>query len=64
MIGSGDRDFRRLVNISHKPGWEVEMLAFSSAFTSAGEMALAVDQTRPLDGSLDQIGHNAFPWPS
>ena len=63
VIGSGDRDFLPLVNISHQRGWEVEMVAFSSAFTSDGEMATAVDRTRPLDGSLDLIGHNAFKWP-
>lgn len=63
VIGSGDRDFIPLVNIAHKRGWTVEMAAFASAFTAGGEMATAVDKTRPLEGSLDLIGHNAFKWP-
>ena len=37
--------------------------AFSSAFMSHGQMAMSVDKVRPLDGSLDLIGHCAFPWP-
>ncbi|WP_025090301.1 NYN domain-containing protein [Brucella intermedia] len=63
VIASGDRDFIPLVNIAHKRGWTVEMAAFQSSFTVDGEMASAVDRTRPLDGSLDLIGHNAFKWP-
>lgn len=63
VIGSGDRDFLPLVNIAHQRGWTVEMAAFASAFIVTGEMATAVDVTRPLDGSLDLIGHNAFKWP-
>lgn len=63
IIGSGDRDFIPLVNIAHERGWTVEMVAFSSAFTAVGEMAMSVDKTRPLDGSLDLIGHNAYQWP-
>lgn len=63
VIASGDRDFIPLVNIAHKRGWEVEMAAFQSSFTVDGEMASAVDKTRPLDGSLDLIGHNSFKWP-
>ena len=63
VIGSGDRDFLPLVNIAHTRGWTVEMAAFSTAFTADGEMATAVDRTRPLDGSLDLIGHCAFRWP-
>lgn len=63
VVGSGDRDFIPLVNIAHQRGWIVEMVAFSSAFTNTGEMAMAVDRTRPLDGSLDLIGHNAYSWP-
>lgn len=63
VIASGDRDFLPLVNIAHDRGWKVEMVAFTSAFSATGEMATAVDRTRPLDGSLDLIGHNAFQWP-
>lgn len=63
VIGSGDRDFIPLVNIAHKRGWTVEMVAFQSSFTAYGEMAVAADKTRPLDGSLDLIGHSAFKWP-
>jgi len=63
VIGSGDRDFLPLVNISHQRGWTVEMAAFTSAFSATGEMAVAVDRIRPLNGSLDLIGHNAFQWP-
>ena len=39
------------------------MVAFTSAFSPGGEMAMAVDKVRPLDGSLDLIGHCAFEWP-
>jgi uncharacterized LabA/DUF88 family protein len=63
VIGSGDRDFIPLVSIAHELKWEVEMVAFSSAFSPHGEMAMAVDRVRPLDGSLDLIGHCAFKWP-
>ena len=61
VIASGDRDFMPLVNIAHKRGWTVEMAAFTSAFSS--EMSTAVDKVRPLNGSLDIIGHNDFKWP-
>jgi uncharacterized LabA/DUF88 family protein len=63
VIASGDRDFIPLVNIAHELKWTVEMCAFSSAFTQQGEMALAVDKVRPLDGSLDLIGDYASKWP-
>jgi len=63
VIASGDRDFIPLVSIAHELKWLVEMVAFSSAFSSYGEMAMAVDTVRPLDGSLDLIGHCAFNWP-
>ena len=63
VLGSGDRDFIPLVNIAHKRGWTVEMVAFASSFAAAGEMATSVDKTRPLDGSLDLVGSNAFNWP-
>ena len=61
VLGSGDRDFLPLVTIAHQLTWAVEMAAFTSAFS--GQMAIAVDRVRPLDGSLDLIGHNAFDWP-
>jgi NYN domain len=63
IIASGDRDFIPLVDVAHQLGWTVEMAAFSSAFTRDGEMAISVDIVRPLDGSLDLIGHCDFPWP-
>jgi uncharacterized LabA/DUF88 family protein len=63
VIVSGDRDFLPLVNVAHAMNWSVEMCAFSSAFAPAGAMAISVDRVRPLDGSLDLIGHNAFDWP-
>ncbi len=63
IVASGDRDFIPLVNVAHELGWAVEMVAFSSAFTRDGEMATSVDKTRPLDGSLDLIGHCDFAWP-
>jgi uncharacterized LabA/DUF88 family protein len=63
VIGSGDRDFLPLVRIAHELTWTVEMAAFSAAFSPTGLMATSVDKIRPLDGSLDLIGHCAFPWP-
>jgi uncharacterized LabA/DUF88 family protein len=63
VIASGDRDFIPLVNIAHELKWLVEMVAFSSAFSPFGEMAMAVDKVYPLDGSLDLIGHRDFKWP-
>jgi uncharacterized LabA/DUF88 family protein len=63
VIASGDRDFIPLVSVAHELKWAVEMRAFTSAFTHYGEMALAVDKVRPLDGSLDLIGENTFKWP-
>jgi uncharacterized LabA/DUF88 family protein len=50
VIASGDRDFLPLVNIAKETAWEVEMAAFSSAFSPAGQMAMAVDTVRTLDG--------------
>jgi uncharacterized LabA/DUF88 family protein len=64
VIGSADRDFLPLVNVAHGLGWTVEMAAFSSAFNPRGQMAISVDEVRPLDGSLDLIGHCAFEWPA
>lgn len=63
VIASGDRDFIPLVSLAHRRKWEVEMAAFSSAFSSTGEMATSVDQVRPLELDFDYIGHNAFKWP-
>ena len=61
MIASGDKDFLPLVNVAHKLGWIVEMAAFGPAMATS--MAMAVDEVRPLDKLLDQIGHCAFEWP-
>jgi uncharacterized LabA/DUF88 family protein len=63
VIASGDRDFLPLVNVAHQQGWTVEMASFSNCFSPNGQMAMAVDRVRPLDGSLDLIGHCAFEWP-
>jgi uncharacterized LabA/DUF88 family protein len=63
VIASADRDFLPLVTVAHKMKWTVEMAAFSNAFSQYGQMAMAVDKVRPLDGSLDLIGHCAFKWP-
>ena len=56
VIASGDRDFIPLVDVAHEEGWMVEMAAFESTFSRAGEMAMKVDRIRPLDGALDLIG--------
>jgi uncharacterized LabA/DUF88 family protein len=61
VIASGDRDFLPLVNVAHKQGWTVEMAAFGPSMSSA--MSVAVDKVRPLDRSINVIGHCAFPWP-
>ena len=63
VIASGDRDFLPLVSVAHRLTWTVEMVAFSSAFSHYGQMAMSVDKVRPLDGSLDLIGNCAFAWP-
>lgn len=63
VIASGDRDFIPLVSVAHRKGWEVEMAAFSSSFSSNGEMATSVDTVRPLEKSFKEIGKNAFEWP-
>jgi uncharacterized LabA/DUF88 family protein len=63
VIASGDRDFIPLVGVAHRRGWEVEMVAFTSAFNPTGEMATAVDKVRPLDVDFEKIGSNAFDWP-
>jgi uncharacterized LabA/DUF88 family protein len=63
VIASGDRDFIPLVNVAHRKKWEVEMCAFSSAFSPAGDMAMSVDKVRPLDADYLKIGKCEFPWP-
>jgi uncharacterized LabA/DUF88 family protein len=50
VIASGDRDFLPLVSVAHQMKWTVEMAAFSSAMSN--QMAIAVDDTRPLDDAL------------
>src|SRR5262245_1586667 len=62
VIASGDRDFLPLVTVAHQQGWTVEMATFGGAMSS--QMSIAVDKVRPLDGSLDLIGHCAFEWPT
>jgi uncharacterized LabA/DUF88 family protein len=63
VIASGDRDFIPLVNVAHRKKWDVEMCAFSSAFSPAGDMAMSVDKVRPLDADYLKIGKCEFPWP-
>jgi uncharacterized LabA/DUF88 family protein len=61
VIASGDRDFLPLVTVAHKRTWTVEITAFSASISS--QLSIAADSVRPLDGSLDLIGHCAFDWP-
>jgi len=63
VIASGDRDFIPLVNVAHRRNWEVEMCAFSSAFTPTGDMATSVERVRPLDADYLKIGKHEFEWP-
>jgi uncharacterized LabA/DUF88 family protein len=63
VIASGDRDFIPLVNVAHRKKWEVEMCAFSSSFSPAGDMALSVERIRPLDSDYLKIGKCEFEWP-
>ena len=63
VVASGDRDFIPLVSVAHRRKWTVEMTAFSSAFSSTGEMATSVDKVRPLEPEFGGIGYNAFDWP-
>ena len=63
VIASGDRDFIPLVSVAHRRNWEVEMSAFSSAFTPYGDMATSVDRVRPLDSDYLRIGQCEFEWP-
>ncbi len=62
-ILSGDRDFIPLVNVAHRRKWEIEMWAFSTAYTATGQMATSVDRVRPLDEVFSKIGRYEFPWP-
>lgn len=62
-ILSGDRDFIPLVSVAQRRKWRVEMWAFKNAYRDDGQMAMTVDQIRPLDDVFDQIGINAFGWP-
>lgn len=64
VIASGDRDFIPLVNVAHRKNWEVEMCAFSSSFSPAGDMATSVDRVKPLDADYLKIGKCEFAWPS
>lgn len=61
---SGDRDFIPLINMAVKRGWETEMWAFSSSFTSHGMMAQTVNRIKPLDTYFNVIGNNSFEWPT
>lgn len=62
-ILSGDRDFIPLVKVAQRRKWEVEMWAFSTAYTSTGQMATSVDHVRPLDQVFPKIGRYEFQWP-
>ncbi len=55
VIASGDRDFIPLVKVAKRRNWHVEMAAFTSSFSYAGEMAKSVDLVRSLDSALSQI---------
>lgn len=63
VIASGDRDLLPLVRMAQKKGWKVEMCAFTTAYNDSGELAQAVDETRPLDPEFNNIGHHDFVWP-
>ncbi len=63
IIASGDRDFIPLVKVAQRKGWDVEMCAFTSAFTQDGQMAQTVNQVRPLDAVFALIGHCDLVWP-
>jgi len=63
VIASGDRDFIPLVSVAHRRKWEVEMCAFSSAFSPFGDMATSVDRVRAMDADYLQIGKYEFKWP-
>lgn len=63
VIVSGDRDFIPLVNVAHRREWSVEMVAFSSAYNPAGEMARSVDRIVTLDPLFPKIGTHSLDWP-
>jgi uncharacterized LabA/DUF88 family protein len=63
VIASGDRDFIPLVNVAHRKKWEVEMCAFLSSFSPAGDMAMSVERIRALDSDYLKIGKCEFEWP-
>lgn len=63
VLASGDRDFIPLVKIAQDEGWTAEMVAFSSSFSSGGQMATTVDKIRHLDNCIERIGHHEFDWP-
>jgi uncharacterized LabA/DUF88 family protein len=55
-IVSGDRDFIPLVNVAQEEGWEVEMWAWTNAFTEHGNMAQSVNHVNYLDDFFYKIG--------
>jgi uncharacterized LabA/DUF88 family protein len=63
VIVSGDRDFIPLVNVAQRRKWNVEMVAFTSAYNPSGEMAMSVEKTVPLDPLFAKIGSHGFEWP-
>jgi uncharacterized LabA/DUF88 family protein len=58
VVASGDRDMVPLVEAAHRHDWDVELCAFTNSYDTAGELAKAVDQVRPLDDEFDRIGFN------
>lgn len=63
VVASGDRDFIPVVRIAQDMGYKVEMVAFSSAFSSSGLMATTVDNVRSLDTECMSFGSCEFSWP-
>jgi uncharacterized LabA/DUF88 family protein len=63
VLASGDRDFLPLVRLAQRRNWEVEMCAFSNAFSPWGSMAMEVNRVRQLDSAFDKIGRYDFVWP-
>ena len=51
------------MNIAHEMGWTVEMAAFESAFSDEGEMAITVDDVRPLNEVFEKKDSCGFTWP-
>jgi uncharacterized LabA/DUF88 family protein len=56
VLCSGDLDYLPLVDVAHRHGWTVEMVAFRASFDPDGEMVHAVDRVRHLDDVFDRIG--------